>query len=147
MTKPVAEIVAENLDPKINLHSPTLNDLWDAVERTINDAVVAFPVLVTVLGHAKDANGKPVDLRTGVMVADEMVGNVMYVQKCLPILRAELTRLSEENEQYRLRIEAIESQVEMQANDSGLWVDAHTIVESYIQNALRKLHYICERKP
>lgn len=67
--------------------SPSTDELWDSVERSLDDARKAFPVLSTMLKHAKDCNGRPVDLRAGAVVADEMIGNVGYAHKAIRALR------------------------------------------------------------
>jgi hypothetical protein len=68
--------------------APSIDELWNAVERSLNDASKAFPVLQTMLKHATNGRGSTVDLRGAVMVADEMIANIGYAIKALPALRA-----------------------------------------------------------
>jgi hypothetical protein len=46
----------------------------------------------------------------------------------------------------RRQLAEIEAVVDQQANDEGLWCEAGTCAESYIQQALRRLHAAIERK-
>lgn len=41
-------------------------------------------------------------------------------------------------------IEAIQETVALQAEDEGLWFVAETASEAYLQQELRKLHYLIE---
>ena len=42
---------------------------------------------------------------------------------------------------------AVKALVDEQANDEGLWFEAETCAEAYLQQALRKLHAVIEGKP
>lgn len=46
-----------------------------------------------------------------------------------------------ETRNYRQRVQAV---VAEQAEDEALWVRAQTAVEAYLQQALRRLHAVCE---
>jgi len=41
-------------------------------------------------------------------------------------------------------LEDLEELIEKQSNDDGLWFDAETAPEAYIQRALRQLHHAVE---
>jgi hypothetical protein len=45
----------------------------------------------------------------------------------------------------REALTAIQAAVDMQAEDDGLWFDARTATEAYLQQELRKLHAVIER--
>lgn len=79
----------EGLPPK-QAKAPTVTDLLDTIEGALADASLALPVLGTMLSKAAGRNGKPLDLRAGVQVADEMIGNVKFALNAFPALRAAL---------------------------------------------------------
>jgi hypothetical protein len=41
----------------------------------------------------------------------------------------------------------VQQVVDEQADDEGLWCKPETIVEDYLQKALRRLHRVCEGEP
>ena len=51
---------------------------------------------------------------------------------------------SDEINQLKAHIAAIQRTVHAQADDGGLWAFAHTAPEGYLQSALRHLHRVCE---
>lgn len=50
-----------------------------------------------------------------------------------------------ELEHLRAHLRAVLSVVNEQAEDEALWTPAATIVEAYLQQALRRLHEACEK--
>ena len=64
---------------------------------------------------------------------------------CCPLCcaRSEITRLCAEIERMRDQIQSV---VDEQAADAGLWFIAATVTEDYLQTALRRLHGVIEGK-
>jgi hypothetical protein len=59
-------------------------------------------------------------------------------------ITAERDRLLEENEWLRKHHQQVQSLVDAQAKDEGLWFQAQTAPEGYLQAQLRRLHAVIE---
>ena len=57
-----------------------------------------------------------------------------------------LKRLEKENKKLKRRLAAIQKVVNEQAEDEGLWFDAKTTTEVYLQLELRRLHRVIEEE-
>lgn len=69
------------------------------------------------------------------------IGDGGHLYGCL--LSKETKRLDDLSELFDM----LQAVVDAQAEDDGLWFEAKTAPEAYLQNALRVLHRLIEEKP
>ena len=60
------------------------------------------------------------------------------------VSRAELDESGKRIAELEARLAGIRAVVDKQAEDDGLWADAESIVEAYLQQGLRRLHAVIE---
>jgi hypothetical protein len=60
------------------------------------------------------------------------------------IAMEKISTLEKERDALKGKLERIQAEVDRQANDDGLWFNAETASEAYLQQEIRKLHAIIE---
>ena len=63
---------------------------------------------------------------------------------CGTVYPCDAIALCDENDRLRVDHRRVTDLVNSQAEDDGLWFDAQTAPEAYLQMELRRLHAICE---
>jgi len=79
-------------------------------------------------------------------VSTRYVPTIEDLESQLTTLKAENENLKLEKEKLEWGLESIQEEVNIQAEDEGLWCIAQCASEDYIQRGLRKLHYVIEKQ-
>lgn len=114
------------------------------------DFCVEVEVIEGLIYDAAVGLAKPEDVRHRVETAMMFrVGGDLHAVEAKQLLRAKAAALPLVGVQGGADLEAVgdaraRKLVEEQANDEGLWFQAQTCAEAYVQNALRKLHAAVE---
>ena len=82
----------------------------------------------------------------GFLYLDRLADEVVRVRNIGSELNTERFELKDEIERLREGIQRVTDLVDAQAEDDGLWFDAKTAPEAYLQQELRRLHQVCETR-